>query len=98
MEVLTSGLIGSPSSPEMSSDFIPEEHGSILMVFDPKIMGTQNQLLNSIKAIHEVLKKQKPKAGTTIQIPGGGNNQRYAENKNQDIELPEAIWERLQKL
>lgn len=98
LELLTSGLIGSPSSPEMSADFIPEEHGAILIAFNPKAMGTESNLDKSVVDIHETLKEQKPKAETTIPIPGAGNNSRYDKGRDEDIDVPDDSWQKLQKL
>lgn len=97
-EILTSALIGTPSSPEMTTDFIPEEHGSIIMVFDPKSMGTEKTFYKSISKIHGVLKKQIPKKGATIPIPGESNNKRLSKSLNTDIEVDEKLLEKLNNL
>lgn len=97
LELLTSGLIGSPSSPEMSADFVPEEHGGILIAFSPKALGTESSLQKSIEAVHAALRNQTPKNGASIPIPGESNNQRLIENRNIEIEITEAIWEELCK-
>ncbi len=98
LEMLTSGLIGAKSSPEMSPDFVAEEHGSFLIVFNPKTMGTQNLLRESISETHTKLTQQTPKSGTKIQIPGEGNNNRYAENKDKSVEIDSTLLGRLNKL
>ncbi len=95
LELLTSGLIGMPSSPEMTTDFVPEEHGAILIVFNPKVMGTENALTNSLNSIHAALKIQKPKEGESIRIPGDENNKKFNELKDKEIEIAEAIWNEL---
>lgn len=97
LELLTSGLIGMPSSPEMSADFVPEEHGAVLIVFNPKAMGTANNLSHSVEAIHDTLKKQTPKQGTEIRIPGQENNRRFTEHA-QDIEIEDDIIQNLKGL
>jgi LDH2 family malate/lactate/ureidoglycolate dehydrogenase len=97
LELMTSGLIGMPSSPEMSSDFVPEEHGAILIVFNPKAMNSANNLSQSVEAIHETLQKQTPKQGTEIRIPGQENSRRFAENV-QDIEIEDRIIKNLKGL
>lgn len=98
LELLTSGLIGSPSSPEMSNDFVPEEHGAILIAFNPKVLGTDMSLSKSIESIHKTLTNQKPKNGTDISIPGTRNNQRIVENEDVDIEVPDDMLEKLHAL
>jgi ureidoglycolate dehydrogenase (NAD+) len=97
MEVITSALIGMPSGPEMHSDFMPEEHGSILLVFSPKAMGTDEEFKTSIKALHQAIKTQKPKAGETIRLPGEENNKKFKE-ATQQIEVDDTLVERLNKL
>ncbi len=77
MEVLTSALIGMPASPQMSTEFVAEEHGAILLVLSPKAMGTQQSFDESIEALHVALKAQKAKAGTVIQVPGERNNSKF---------------------
>lgn len=98
LEILTSGLIGAKSSPEMSADFVAEEHGSILIVFDPQVMNPIGTLSESVTAIHQTLKKQTPRAGEEIRIPGSGNTKRYKTLKDQPIEVDETLLERLNKL
>ena len=97
LELLTSGLIGMPSSPEMSTGFVPEEHGAALIVFNTKAMGTANNLYQSVEAIHDTLRKQTPKQGTEIRIPGQENNRRFAENVL-EIEVEEDIAKNLKGL
>jgi len=97
LELMTSGLIGMPSSPEMGADFVPEEHGAILIVFNPKAMGTTNDLSRSVDAIHDTLQKQTPKQGTEIRIPGQENNGRFAKNV-QEIEVEDDIIKNLKEL
>lgn len=97
LETLTSGLIGMPSSPEMSADFVPEEHGSLIIVFNPKVMGTSERLRGSLKAISASLQSQEPRKGTRILVPGEGNNARFAE-ENQKIEVDDSLLERLRAL
>jgi len=87
MEVMTSALIGMPSSPEMSSDFVPEEHGATLMVFSPKAMGSEAKFKTSINVLHAAIKNQTPKTGEETTYPGEGNNSRYQELKDSDIEV-----------
>jgi ureidoglycolate dehydrogenase (NAD+) len=96
-ELLTSGLIGQPSSPEMSDSFVPEEHGATLIVFNPKAMGTSDKLMKSVNSLNSTLKSQKPKKGAEIRIPGEENNRRFAEHP-QEIEIDDTIIEALSGL
>lgn len=99
LELLTSGLIGMPSSPEMNPSFKAEEHGAILLVFSPKAMGTETKFKESIQALHGALKSQKAKAGTEIRLPGEENNKRWAEfQKNPELEFDDSLMEKLDKL
>ena len=96
MEILTSGLIHMPSSPEMStSDFVPEEHGAILLAFNPLAMGSAQSLPTSIAVLDKAIKSQKPKAGTAILLPGEENSKRYADLKDQEIEVDDTFLGRL---
>lgn len=94
LELLTSGLIGMPSSPEMNDDFIPEEHGAILIVFNPQAMGTASNLSQSVEAVHDTLQKQTPKQGAEIRIPGQENSRRFTESVK-EIEVSDSIWNEL---
>lgn len=98
LEMLTSGLIGMPSSPEMSADFVPEEHGSIIIVFNPKVMGTSAKFDGSLTALIEALQTQKPKAGEHIRIPGEGNTARFKEAQNGSVEVDDVLIEKLKAL
>ena len=97
LELLTSGLIGMPSSPEMSDNFVPEEHGAILIAFNPKAMGTANNLSQSVQSIHDTLRNQTPKQGTEIRIPGQENNKRFAKSI-QEIDVDEDTLNKLDEL
>jgi LDH2 family malate/lactate/ureidoglycolate dehydrogenase len=98
LELMTSGLIGSPSSPEMSEDFIPEEHGAILIAFNPKALGTDKSLTRAMNSIHQVLRDQQPKEGEKITIPGENNNQKFVANADMDIEVSEDALDKLKAL
>lgn len=97
LELLTSGLIGSPSSPEMSEDFIPEEHGAVLIAFSPKALGTASAFVRSLSSIHDTLKNQNPKAGEKIVIPGEGNNERL-NSAAEEIEIDDELLAKLSGL
>lgn len=97
LELLTSGLIGMPSSPEMSDNFVPEEHGAVLIAFNPKAMGTANNLSQSVQSIHDTLRNQTPKQGTEIRIPGQENNKRFAKSI-QEIDVDEDTLNKLDEL
>ena len=97
LELLTSGLIGQPSSTEMSDNFVPEEHGAILLAFNPKAMGTSDDFAKTVDSLNTELKSQKPKEGTEIRIPGQDNNRRFAENV-QEIEIDDATADQLSRL
>lgn len=100
MEILTSGLIGMPSSPEMTKDqFVPEEHGAVLLVINPKAMGTDNKLIKSLEELNQAISNQTPKAGETIRTPGVDNNRKLAESQNQpDLEVDDELLAKLDSL
>lgn len=98
LELMTSGLIGSPSAPEMSSDFIAEEHGAILIAMNPKALWTTDSLQNSIDSINSRLKDQTPKKGTNIEIPWMRSNKTLERNKDIDIEIDGQLLETLKTL
>ena len=95
---MTSALIGMPSSPEMSSDFVAEEHGSILLVFNPKAMGSKQIFDSTIAVLGEAIHSQTPKAGQEIRSPGDENNKRFAKLWNSEIEVDDVIIARLDAL
>jgi LDH2 family malate/lactate/ureidoglycolate dehydrogenase len=98
LELMTSGLIGSPSSPEMSNDFIPEEHGAIIIALNPKALGTESTLLNSVLSINTALSEQTPKSGTKIQTPGQRNNEKLIENKDSEIDIDDELLQKLKSV
>ncbi|NND65655.1 MAG: hypothetical protein HKM24_06800 [Gammaproteobacteria bacterium] len=98
MELLTSALIGMPSSPEMSDDFIHPEHGSILLVFNPRAMGTESSFATSVAAIHQALVSQKPKAGGEIRLPGQYNNAQFLARKLETIEVDDKLLARIRAI
>lgn len=97
-EVMTSALIGMPASSQMSSSFVPEEHGAILLAFSPKAMGSQEDFHNTISNLHQALQNQPAKDGKKIIIPGESNNTRLSERQNSSLEIDPEILEELQKL
>lgn len=98
LELLTSGLIGSPSSPEMSDDFIPEEHGAILIAFNSKALGTEKNLQISLDSINNELQSQKPKEWETIEIPWIRSNVTLEKNRDLEIEIDDALFEKLKNI
>ncbi|MBI2798541.1 Ldh family oxidoreductase [Candidatus Saccharibacteria bacterium] len=98
MEVLTSALIGMPSSPEMSTDFVPEEHGAVLLAFSPKAMGTSEKFAQSIEALCGAIKDQKAKKGEKVLYPGEGNNEKFSKLSGAEIEVDEDLIKRLESL
>lgn len=92
MEVLTSALIGMPASTEMSTDFVPEEHGAILVAFSPKAFGTEQTFHTSIASLNSTIRKQRPKAGETIRIPGEHHASKKPDN---EIEVSEELLTKL---
>lgn len=77
LEIMTGGMIGSKTSPEMSADYVAEEHGSFIIVIDPKALGTADHLAQSVKTVNATLSEQKPKREHEIAAPGARNNERY---------------------
>lgn len=98
MEVLTSALIGMPSSPEMSTDFVAEEHGAILLVMSPKAMGTTDKFNATINELHKSISSQKAKAGERVRVPGEENNKRFTKQKNDDIEIDEELLKKIKAI
>ncbi len=98
MEIMTSGLIHMPSSPEMSTDFVAEEHGAFILAFSPKAFGSEKAFLKSIKTVNEKIKKQKPKKGENIRVPGEGNTKRFDNLKNKEIDVSDDLFEKINKL
>lgn len=97
LELLTSALIGMPSSPEMSSDFVAEEHGAILIAFSPGAMNAKDSFNATVSTLHAALKSQPAKTGESIRIPGEQNNGRFAE-ADETIEIDESLIKKLEDL
>jgi len=95
LELLTSWLIWSPSSAEMSDDFVPEEHGAILIAINPKALWTDITLQNSLDAINTQLQEQTPKEWEKIEIPWVRSNQTLRKNRDIEIEIDEKLWNKL---
>jgi len=98
LELLTSGLIGSQSSPEMSDDFIPQEHWAILIAFNPKALGTEKNLQDSLDSINHELQEQTPKQWEKIEIPWVRSNETLEKNKNIDLEIDDTLLKKLKNL
>lgn len=98
LEVLTSGLIGTPSSAEQHQDFVAEEHGAILMAFNPKVMGTENALVKTVTQLHEAIKGQPAKRDEEMRLPGEANNLKYAQGRDQPVEVDEGLIVKLDEL
>jgi LDH2 family malate/lactate/ureidoglycolate dehydrogenase len=97
-EILTSALIGMPASSQMSSSFVPEEHGAIILAFSPKAMGTEEKFQASLDSLHQALKTQTPKEGTNISVPGERNNQRLQERADALLEIDQSLIDKLNSL
>lgn len=97
LEVLTSALLGMPSSSEMDPDYKAEEHGAILLAFSPKAIGSEAKFKQSIKALHIAIKSQDSKKGETIRLPGEENNRRFKE-ASEEIEVDDALIDKLDAL
>ena len=98
LELMTSWLVWAPSSPEMSSDFIPQEHGAFLIAMNPNALGTKESLEQSVEKVNSELKNQTPKEWEKISIPWERSNIRLKKNKSLDIEIDEVLYEKLKNL
>jgi len=97
-EILTSWLIWSQSSPEMAWDFVPEEHGAILIAMNPNSLWTSKNLQDSLDAVNWELEKQIPKKWEKIEIPGMRSNLTLKKNKDIEIEIDDVLFEKLKNL
>lgn len=96
-EIMTSALIGALSGPEMSPDYVAEEHGCVLIVFNPKALGTEHSFIKTVKALHSAIRTQTPKAGTKMVVPGDGNNEKYNQFDG-DLEISDELWDKLRTI
>lgn len=79
MEVMTSALIGTRASSEMSDEYVETEHGGFIIAIDISKVTNRNKYDASIKSLNEEVRSQKPKNGVEkVMIPGDRN----LENKN----------------
>jgi len=100
VEVLTGSLIGCPLSTEMSNDYIPEEHGGLIIAFDIESFNKIKKFKNSVSEMNDIIRKQKARKDIKkVKIPGD-NSYKRAEliRKKGVIELNTDIINRLRIL
>lgn len=98
MELMTSALIGMPSAPEMTPDFVAEEHGATLIVFNPKAMNTKNSFSKTVEVLRQSVMTQDKESEKDIRFPGDNNNEKFDKFTGNEIELDDKTLEKLNKL
>jgi LDH2 family malate/lactate/ureidoglycolate dehydrogenase len=98
MELMTSALIGMPSSPEMNPNFVPEEHGATILVFNPKAMNTATSFNKSVEILKMAILEQAKESEKEIRFPGENNNRKFENFDSDEVELNSAVLDKLKKL
>jgi len=70
LEILTGSLVVSLLSNEMDPDYIPSEHGGLLIAIDIESFTEIGKFKKSVSGLCDVIRSQKSKAGEEIYIPG----------------------------
>lgn len=99
VEILTGSLVRSFLSTEMSSEYILNEHGGLIIVIDISSFTDINKFKKSVSEMCQEIRSQKPADGTRITIPGDRNYEKVEEiNKSGFLEIDDLLIERLDKL
>jgi len=99
VEILTGSLVRSFLSTEMSSEYILDEHGGLIIVIDISSFTDINKFKKSVSEMCQEIRTQKPADGTKITVPGDRNYEKLeAIIKNGFIEIDDLLSERLDKL
>ena len=100
VEVLTGSLIECPLSTEMSNDYIPEEHGGVIIAFDINSFNKIKKFKNSVSEMNDIIRKQKARKDVKeVKIPGDNSYKRSDSIlKKGSIEIDNAIINRLRDL
>lgn len=99
VEILTGSLVRSFLSTEMSSEYILNEHGGLIIVIDISSLTDINKFKKSVSEMCQEIRSQKPADGTRITVPGDRNYEKLSEiEKIGSIEIDESLIERLNQL
>ncbi len=99
VEILTGSLVRSFLSTEMSSEYILNEHGGLIIAIDIASLTDINKFKKSVSDMCQEIRNQKAADGTRITVPGDRNYEKLAKiEKIGSIEIDESLIERLNQL
>ena len=100
IEIMTSTLIGSRASSEMSDAYIETEHGGFIIAIAINKVTDKNKYDASIKNMNEKIRTQKPKKGVAhVIVPGDKNLQKKLKaSDDTEIEVDEEYVKTLSSL
>ena len=99
VEILTGSLVRSFLSTEMSSEYILNEHGGLMIVIDIASFTDINKFKKSVSDMCQEIRNQKPADGTRITVPGDRNYEKLSViEKNGLIEIDDTLVEKLNNL
>lgn len=100
VEILTGSLVRSFLSTEMSSEYVMEEHGGLMITIDIGSMVDVRKFKKSVSEMCEAIRKQKPAKGVEkVVVPGDFSYERAEKARKEGVvELEKKVVERLEKL
>ncbi len=100
VEILTGSLVRSFLSTEMTSEYISEEHGGLLLAIDIASFTDLNKFKQSVTEMCGQVRAQKPTSGVErITIPGDRSYEREAKVRAAgEISIDSELLEKLQRL
>jgi ureidoglycolate dehydrogenase (NAD+) len=98
IEIMTSALIGSKISSEMSDAYIETEHGGFIIAIAIDKVTDRKKYDTSVKIINEEVRAQKPKNGIDKVVVPGDRNLEKKLNVNDNTETEVNISENYKKI
>ena len=91
IEIMTSALIGTRASSEMSDKYVEVEHGGFIVAIAINKVTSKEKYDSSVKSLNEEIRSQKPKAGVeSVKVPGDNNLKKLFDTSEEtDIEISE---------
>jgi L-2-hydroxycarboxylate dehydrogenase (NAD+) len=96
LEIMTGSMIGSHLANEMTGNWY-HERGGFVMAINISAMNSLFSFRSSVSGFNSIIRKQKPKKGEKVIVPGDNNLERYAERRKH-FEIDNDIVKRLNKL
>jgi ureidoglycolate dehydrogenase (NAD+) len=100
IEILTGSLVRSFLSNEMNLDYIPSEHGGLIIAIDIASLTDLAKFKESVSSLCQVIRSQKPNSNVDkVSVPGDRNHDKVrALIEAGSIEVEDSLLERLASL